>query len=132
MVMHIVGQPERLKRKNIIVNTNHCRQELDTIQYVVKKFGYRESREQGDGNLFWYGIALRDNDIEFLKNKVCMINRYPLMDVSILFNNICSTLLKRTFFVLSFQGFRGFTQKISGSCLIVSYFLMSYRILKCI
>lgn len=132
MVMHIVGQPERLKRKNIIVNTNHCRQELDTIQYVVKKFGYRESREQGDGNLFWYGIALRDNDIEFLKNKVCMINRYPLMDVSILFNNICSTLLKRTFFVLSFQGFRGSTLKISGSCLIVSYCLMNYRILKCI
>ena len=32
--------------------------------------------------MIWYGIALRDNDIDFLKNKVCMINRYPLMDVS--------------------------------------------------
>ena len=32
--------------------------------------------------MFWYGLALRDNDIDFLKNKICMVNRYPLMDVS--------------------------------------------------
>lgn len=76
------GQPDRLKRKNILVNTMHCRQELDTIQYVVKKYGYKESRETGEGNLYWYGIALRDNDIDHLKNRVCMLNRYPLMDVS--------------------------------------------------
>ena len=68
----------------MIVSTNHCRQELDTIQYVVKKYGYRESRENNEGNLIWYGLALRDADIDFLKNRVCMINRYPLMDVSYL------------------------------------------------
>jgi hypothetical protein len=31
MVMSMQGQPDRLKRKNILVNTLHCRQELDTI-----------------------------------------------------------------------------------------------------
>ena len=66
----------------MIVSTNHCRQELDTIQYVVKKYGYRETRESAEGNLIWYGLALRDADIDFLKNRVCMLNRYPLMDVS--------------------------------------------------
>lgn len=65
-----------------MVNTQHCRGELDTVQYVVKKYGYKESRDQGEGNLFWYGLALRDNDIDFIKSKVCIINRYPLMDVS--------------------------------------------------
>lgn len=64
------------------MNTLHCRAELDTIQYVIKKYGYRETRETGEGNLYWYGIALRDNDIDNLKNRICMINRYPLMDVS--------------------------------------------------
>jgi len=28
-------------------------------------------------------MALRDNDIDYLKNKQCMLNRYPLMDVSL-------------------------------------------------
>ena len=83
MLVQVVGQPERHKRKNVVVNTQHCRGELDTVQYVVKKYGYRESRDQGDGNLYWYGLALRDNDIDFIKSKVCMINRYPLMDVSL-------------------------------------------------
>lgn len=56
---------------------------MDTIQYVLKKQGYRESKDPNDGNIFWHGLALRDHDIELLKNKNCMINRYPLMDVSL-------------------------------------------------
>jgi hypothetical protein len=39
----VVGPPERNKKRNIIVNTNHCRAEIDTIQYVVNKYGYREA-----------------------------------------------------------------------------------------
>lgn len=66
----------------MLVNTSHCKAEVDTIQYVVRKHGYRESKESSDGNLIWYGLALRDNDIDFLRTRVCMINRYPLMDVS--------------------------------------------------
>ena len=65
-----------------MVNTRHCRGEVDTLQYVVNKFGYKEAADPHDGNLMWYGMALRDNDIDYLKNKLCMVNRYPLMDVS--------------------------------------------------
>lgn len=99
MMVQVVGQAEKLKRKNMIVNTNHCRQELDTVQYVIKKFGYRETRESGDGNMLWYGLALRDADIDYLKNKMCMINRYPLMDVRTIPAHSCSTLRRRTSFV---------------------------------
>jgi hypothetical protein len=65
-----------------VVNTSHCRQEIDTIQYVVNKYGYRESNSAQDGNLLWYGLALRDHDIDIIKVRQAMINRYPLMDVS--------------------------------------------------
>ena len=82
MVMSVVVPPERNKKKNVLVNTSHCRAEIDTVQYVVNKFGYREAVDRDEGNLIWYGIALRDGDIDWLKTKICMINRYPLMDVS--------------------------------------------------
>ena len=65
-----------------MVNTRYCRSEVDTLQYVINKFGYREASEPHEGNLMWYGMALRDNDIDYLKNKNCIVNRYPLMDVS--------------------------------------------------
>jgi hypothetical protein len=52
------------------------------VQYVINKFGYREASDQQEGNLIWFGIALRDGDIDQLKSRICMINRYPLMDVS--------------------------------------------------
>jgi len=81
--MSVVLPAERSsKRKNVLVNTSHCRAEIDTVQYVVNKFGYREVADQNDGNLIWYGIALRDGDIDWIKTRLCMINRYPLMDVS--------------------------------------------------
>jgi hypothetical protein len=82
MVMSVVVPPERNKKKNVLVNTSHCRAEIDTVQYVVNKFGYREAVDRDEGNLIWYGIALRDGDIDWLKTRICMINRYPLMDVS--------------------------------------------------
>lgn len=67
----------------MVVNTQHCRTEVDLIQYVIKKYGYRESNDPGEGNLYWYGRALRDHDIDVLKGRTCLINRYPLMDVSL-------------------------------------------------
>jgi hypothetical protein len=48
----------------------------------VNKYGYRESNSAQDGNLLWYGLALRDHDIDIIKVRQAMINRYPLMDVS--------------------------------------------------
>lgn len=111
--MSVVVPPERNKKKNVLVNTSHCRAEIDTVQYVVNKFGYREAVDRDEGNLIWYGIALRDGDIDWLKTKICMINRYPLMDVSHL--------------ILTFQHFA----KKNIFCVIVSrlqrFFPQEYR-----
>jgi len=60
----------------------HCRHEIDTVQYVINKYGYRETTQSSDGNVFWYGLALRDHDIDLIKMRKALINRYPLMDVS--------------------------------------------------
>ena len=49
--------------------------------------------------MYWYGMALRDNDIEHLKNRVCLINRYPLMDVSLTCINTGTALCKEEHFL---------------------------------
>jgi hypothetical protein len=51
----------------LLINTNHCRSELDTIQYVVDKCGYRETANPGEGDILWYGLALRDHDIDVIR-----------------------------------------------------------------
>lgn len=35
-----MGPPQN--KKHIVINTAHCRQEIDTVQYVISKCGYRE------------------------------------------------------------------------------------------
>lgn len=47
---------------------------------MVNKYGYREANNSSEGNLIWYGLALRDHDIDIIKVRQAMINRYPLMD----------------------------------------------------
>ena len=74
---------DRTQKRNILVNTHYCRAELDTLSYCCRKYGYKETRSAGEGNLIWYGVALRDSDLEQLKHRFCMVNRYPLMDVSV-------------------------------------------------
>lgn len=69
------------------VNTAFCRLEIDTIQAVIKDEDYRESKD--DGNLYWFGLALRDQDCEMLKTKQCLVNRYPQMDHFAKKNNFC-------------------------------------------
>ena len=64
-----------------MVNTNHCRGELDTVQYVIDRCGFKETNNPGEGNILWYGLALRDHDIEVIKTRNTLVNRYPLMDV---------------------------------------------------
>ena len=93
--MSVVEPPDR-RRKNIVINTTHCRHEVDTVQYVISKYGYRETRQTTDGNILWYGLALRDNDVELIKMKKALINRYPLMDVS----NQNSILLTHLFCIM--------------------------------
>lgn len=96
--MTVIGPPQKNKNRYVLVNTRHCRAEIDTLQYVVNKFGYKEATEAHEGNLMWYGMALRDNDIDYLKNKQCIINRYPLMDVSSNKLKSFSTLPRKIFF----------------------------------
>lgn len=36
-------------------------------------------------NQFRYGLALRDHDIDVIKNRNALVNRYPLMDVRSIF-----------------------------------------------
>jgi len=75
-----MGPPQN--KKHIVINTAHCRQEIDTVQYVISKCGYREQPHSAnaDGNILWYGMALRDHDIDIIKARKALINRYPLMD----------------------------------------------------
>lgn len=70
-------------KRNVVVNLTNCRTELDTLQYACRVKEYiTENKAAENGNIYWYGLALRDNDMDLLKSKQCLINRYPLMDVS--------------------------------------------------
>jgi hypothetical protein len=52
---------------------------------VVDKCGYRETANPGEGDILWYGLALRDHDIDVIRARSqVLVNRYPLMDVSFL------------------------------------------------
>jgi hypothetical protein len=42
------------KETSMVINTNHCRGELDTIQYVIDRCGFRETNQAGEGDILWY------------------------------------------------------------------------------
>lgn len=44
---------KKLPKLVLTVNTNHCRAELDTLQYVIDKHGFKETTQAGDGNILW-------------------------------------------------------------------------------
>ena len=49
----------------------------------------------GEGNILWYGTALRDDDLDVIKrDQDTMFNRYPLMD-HFAKKNIMSVILSR-------------------------------------
>lgn len=56
-----------------------------------------------DGNLFWYGLALRDHHIEAIKQRQAMINRYPLMDVSFIYLTLSLAFCKKEHFLRHYQ-----------------------------
>ena len=65
----------------VTINTAHCRFELETLQYIIEKYGYRETTLPGDGDLLWYGLALREHDIDTIRiRKNIYYNRYPGME----------------------------------------------------
>ena len=45
--------PQKKKAKQIVINTIHCRSELDTVQYVIDKCGFKETTIPGEGNILW-------------------------------------------------------------------------------
>lgn len=67
----------------MVVNTYYCLSELDTLQYVIDRCGYKETGLVGEGNVYWYGLALKDRDVDMIRLKKSYYNRYPLMDVSL-------------------------------------------------
>lgn len=56
--MALVAQTK--KAKKFVVNTRHCRQERETLQYVIDLCRWYETTSIGEGNLIWYGVSLRD------------------------------------------------------------------------
>ena len=66
------------KPKKFVVNTKHCRQERETLQYVIDLCRWNETNTLGDGNLIWYGVSLRDCDIDIIRARPKLyFNRYP-------------------------------------------------------
>lgn len=102
--MQAQGRRKDNRRKlKLTVNTNHCRAELDTVQYVIDKNGYKETTAAGDGNILWYGLALRDHDIDVIRMRNSQVNRYPLMDVRYMVQfYILGSILQRKMFFASF------------------------------
>ena len=103
--------------KLLVINTNHCKTEIDTLQYVIDKNGYKETTVASEGTVLWYGAALRDHgkllsligiDIDIIRIRRCYYNRYPLMDVILLvLKHIDSILQRKTSCALFSLDFRG-------------------------
>lgn len=67
-----------IKQTWFVVNTWHCKNERETLQYVVDLNWWEETKIYGDGNLIWYGMALRDSDIDIIRSRPKVhINWYP-------------------------------------------------------
>ena len=66
------------KLAKFVINTRHCRNEKETIQYVVDLNRWEETKIYGEGSMIWYGQALRDSDIDVVRSRPKVyINRYP-------------------------------------------------------
>lgn len=66
------------KVKKFVVNTRHCRQERETLQYVIDLWRWYETTNIGEGDLIWYGVSLRDCDIDVIRSRPKVyFNRYP-------------------------------------------------------
>ena len=99
------GEVKKKVKRTLVVNTYHCRNELDTLQYVIGKNGFRESNQLGEGNIIWYGLALRDQDLDIIKvNSNCIFNRFPLMDHFAKKNIFCVIISRlQRFFPIDFK-----------------------------
>ena len=74
----VTDRPKSAKKKKkdvFSINTQYCRSELETVQYVIQKCGFQETTAQGD--LYWFGLGLSDKDVKIMNKKKCYFNRYP-------------------------------------------------------
>lgn len=75
---HLSSPAKNKKAKKFVVNTRHCKQERETLQYVIDLARWYETADVGEGNLIWYGISLRDCDIDVIRSRPKVyFNRYP-------------------------------------------------------
>jgi hypothetical protein len=95
----IAAQQKSDTRRNVLLNLTNCRGEAETLAQLAKSKQIKEAKDANEGNLFWFGLALRDVDIQFLKTRSCLINRYPLMDVS---QHQRTVLLSLTYLFIAF------------------------------
>lgn len=57
----MIKKPEPPTVRRTTINTFNCRYEIDALQYVIGKQGFKEiGFSEGNGNILWYGYALRD------------------------------------------------------------------------
>jgi hypothetical protein len=59
-----------------------CTWDRETIKYIIKKNGWKETKKPGNGMLYWFSSSLRDIDIAILKTRPAYYNRYPRIKVS--------------------------------------------------
>ena len=77
-VMKHTAVARNKKMRKFIVNTRHCRQERETLQYVIDLCRWYETTSIGEGDLIWYGVSLRDCDIDIIRSRPKLyFNRYP-------------------------------------------------------
>lgn len=74
----VTSKGKKFKPSKFVINTRHCRSEKETVQYVADLNRWEESKVYADGNMIWYGQALRDQDIDVVRSRPKVyINRYP-------------------------------------------------------
>ena len=56
----------RRRGPRFVVNTNHCRHELETVQLVLQENAWEES--SAEAHVHWYGLALREHDLDVIRH----------------------------------------------------------------
>lgn len=76
-----------MKRKNqkvnyapgvFVVNTSYCKSELELLQHVIFKNGFKETAV--GGNLYWFALALNFKDYKRVGKNKFWYNRYPMLE----------------------------------------------------
>jgi hypothetical protein len=76
-----------MKRKNqkvayapgvFVVNTSYCKSELELLQHVIFKNGFKETAV--GGNLYWFALALNYKDYKRVGKNKFWYNRYPMLE----------------------------------------------------